>query len=94
MPIVTIDGLIYVPQVNIKYAVEAKTLGEAFMECRKHCNLSLDKAANYADISKSHLWAIEKNSTEPSLWIAASLARLYGIDLRSIAELPRTIIDY
>jgi len=89
MPIVTIDGAVYVPQTNIKYAGHAKTLGEAFAECRKNSGMSLDKAADRAGISKSHLWAIEQNKTEPSLWIAGAVARLYGVDLRTLAKLPR-----
>ena len=67
----------------------SNTLGEALAECRKNCSMSLDRAADRAGISKSHLWAIEKDKTEPSLRIAGALARLYGVDLRALAELKR-----
>jgi DNA-binding XRE family transcriptional regulator len=89
MPLVTIDGHVYVPRANNKYAGQSKTLGEAFKECREKSGMSLSKAADRAGISKSHLWAIEKNETEPSLWIAYSVVRLYGVDLNALAGLPR-----
>lgn len=89
MPRVIIDGKVYVPEANVNYCGQAKTLGEAFAECRKNAGMSLDKAADRARVSGGHLWAIEKNKAEPSLWIAGAVARLYGVDLRALAKLPR-----
>ncbi|MCG7985081.1 MAG: helix-turn-helix domain-containing protein [Candidatus Thiodiazotropha lotti] len=94
MPTVSIDGVEYVPKSNVDYSGNSKTLGDALTECRNNIGLTLDKAATLAGISKSHLWAIENGETEPSLWIAARIADVYGIDLKAIAELPREIIDY
>ena len=94
MPIVTVDGLKYVPEDNNTTSWEGHTLGSALKKCRKACNLSREKASVEAGISKSHLWAIENGTTEPSLWIGAVVAKLYGVDLKSIAELPRQIVDY
>lgn len=95
MTTVIIDGEIYVPKSNTKPPkMPFKTLGDALIEGRKNCNMSLDVAANLAGISKSHLWSIEKNQTEPSLWIASSIANIYGLDLRAIADLPRADLGH
>ncbi|MEW8049265.1 MAG: helix-turn-helix transcriptional regulator [Candidatus Thiodiazotropha endolucinida] len=94
MPIVEIDGVTYVPEPNVEYSGNALTFGDALTECRKNCKMSLDTASEIAGISKSHLWAIEKGETEPSLWIASCIAKVYGVDLKSIAELPRVMVDY
>ena len=90
MTTVIINGELYVPESNVKANKhQFKSLGDALTYGRKNCNMSISRAADRAGISKSHLWALEKNESEPSLVIAAILARLYGLDLNIIANLPR-----
>lgn len=90
MTMVVVDGKLYVPEINTKPPkLPFKTLGDALAEGRKNCNMTLGVAADRAGISKSYLWSLERNESEPSLWIAATIAELYGLDLRTIAQLPR-----
>ena len=90
MTTVIINGELYVPEVNSKAKKnQFKSLGDALSHGRKNCNMTLARAADRAGISKSHLWSLERNVCEPSLRVAAILARLYGLDLNIIANLPR-----
>ena len=90
MTTVIINGELYVPEVNSNADKnQYKSLGDCLADGRKNCNMTLDRASDRAGISKSHLWSLEKNECEPSLRIAAILARLYGFDLNMIANLPR-----
>ena len=90
MTTVIINGELYVPEANVKSNKHQFTsLGDALVYGRKNCNMTIDRASDRAGISKSHLWTLEKNECEPSLRIAAILAKLYGLDLSFIAYLPR-----
>ena len=90
MTTVIIDGELYVPEANAKAKKnQFKSFGDALAHGRKNCNMTLERASDRAGISKIHLWYLEKNKREPSLRIAAILARLYGLDLNMIAYLPR-----
>ena len=90
MTTVIIDGELYVPEANVKADKnQFASLGDCLSDARRKCNMTLDRASDRAGISKSHLWSLERNLCEPSLRVAAILARLYGIDLNMIAYLPR-----
>lgn len=67
----------------------AANFSDALSEGRKKHNMTLDKASAAIGISKSYLWSLERGESEPSLWIASKIADLYGLDLKSLAELPR-----
>lgn len=90
MTTVIINGELYVPEVNVKSNKNKfKSLGDALIYGRKNCKMTLDRASDRAGISKSYLWSLERNECEPSLRIAAILAKLYGFDLNMVAYLPR-----
>ncbi len=80
---VIINGIEYVPKIKIR--LDDTTLGAFLRRCRKDCKLSLDKAAVEIGCSKSYLWDVESDKTEPSLRMARHISEAYGVPLATIA---------
>lgn len=80
---VIINGIEYAPKIKIR--ITDKTFGEMLRQCRKDAKLSLDKAAAEIKCSKSYLWDIEHDNTEPSLRMARAIAEAYSVPLATIA---------
>ncbi len=82
---VSINGVEYVPRIRIGAPKEMGTLGNALRVLRKGAKLSLAKAAVEVGCSKSYLWELEHDRTEPGLRVAANLASAYGVPLATLA---------
>lgn len=82
---VVVNGIEYVPRLRLRSPAEFGTFGQALRALRKAAKLSLDKAARDIGCSKSHLWALEQDQSEPSLRLAAELADAYGVPLATLA---------
>ena len=82
---VIINGIRYVPALNIKMPSEFGTLGEALRTMRKDARLSLKAAAVEIGCSKTYLWGVEKSGMEPSLRMAARMSAAYGVPLATLA---------
>ena len=62
------------------------TLGARIRELREAAGLSQSALAEAAQVGQSHLSRIEKDEREPSLSIAARLAKALGVTLDSLVE--------
>lgn len=82
---VTINGIEYVPRLNLKAPAELGTLGAALKTVRKAQKLSLDEAAKRVGCTKSHLWTLENDGSEPGLRLAYRIAEAYGVPLLTLA---------
>lgn len=82
---VIINGIEYVPRIVLKLPAELGTLGQALRAMRKASKLSLDKAAASIGCSKSYLWEVENDKSEPSLRMATEIAGAYGVPLATMA---------
>ena len=80
---VIINGIAYVPQIRIR--ISDTTLGALLKQARKDCKLSLDKAAKEIGCSKSYLWDVEADKTEPSLRMARQMSEAYNVPIATIA---------
>jgi transcriptional regulator with XRE-family HTH domain len=80
---VIINGIEYVPKIKLR--LDDTTLGVFLRKCRKDCKLSLEKAAKEIGCSKSYLWEVEADKTEPSLRMARQMSEAYGVPLATIA---------
>ena len=80
---VLINGITYVPQIRIR--ISDTTLGQMLRQCRKDCKMSLDKAAKEIGCSKSYLWDVEADKTEPSLRMARQMSEAYNVPIATIA---------
>ena len=81
---VIIDGIKYVPQSEV--SMMPRTFGEFLRDARKSVKLSLEAASDDVPCSKSYLWEMENNASEPSLRIANGIARTYGLKLETLAS--------
>jgi transcriptional regulator with XRE-family HTH domain len=52
---------------------------------RKAIGYTLERAAEEIGCSKSYVWELENGKSEPSLRIAAKIAKAYAVDLNQIA---------
>jgi len=86
---VVIDGVEYVPARNTVAEAGPGTLGTALLRARRSCGWSLEQASTEVGISRGHLWSLEHDKSEPSLRMADSLSRAYGISLELIADYVR-----
>jgi transcriptional regulator with XRE-family HTH domain len=82
---VVINGIQYVPRIKMTATAELGTLGQALRTMRKAAKMSLDKAAAEIGRSKSYLWELEHDKSEPGLRVAAELACMYGVPLATLA---------
>lgn len=82
---VVINGIEYVPRINLKAPSELGTLGAALRSMRKAQRLSLDVAAQRVGCTKSHLWKLEKDGAEPGIRLAYRIAEAYGVPLLTLA---------
>jgi transcriptional regulator with XRE-family HTH domain len=63
-----------------------KCLGECFREARKDQRYSLDEMASMLQMSKSHLWEIEKGRTHASFGVVFRIVRVLGIDMDDVCR--------
>jgi transcriptional regulator with XRE-family HTH domain len=82
---VVINGIEYVPRLNLQPSRELGSFGEAIKACRKAQKLSLDAAAVSIGCTKSHLWNLEKGNSLPGLVMAYRMAETYGVPLLTLA---------
>ena len=82
---VLINGVEYVPRKKLNSIKPPGTFGQAIMALRKQQKLSLDAAAVAIGCSKSYLWALEHDASEPSLRMARDIANQYGAPLATLA---------
>ena len=82
---VVINGIEYVPRLNLKPSRELGSFGEAIKACRKAQKLSLEAAAASIGCTKSHLWNLEKGGSLPGLVMAYRMAETYGVPLLTLA---------
>ena len=82
---VVIDGIAYVPRINLKPSAEFGTLGQALRSIRKSAKMSIEKACREIGCSKSYLWELEHDGAEPGLRMAYKIASVYGVPLTTLA---------
>lgn len=62
------------------------SIGQNLFEARKKAGMTLQKAADRADMSKSALWGIEKGRYSPGFRTVVKLANAYYISLDDLAK--------
>lgn len=82
---VLINGVEYVPRQKLNSIKPPCTLGQSIRALRKQQKLSLESAALAIGCSKSYLWALEHDDSEPSLRMAREIASQYGAPLAMLA---------
>lgn len=82
---VIINGIEYVPRIKWVSPRPSGTFGQAIRVLRKQQKLSLEAAAKSIGCSKSYLWALEHDESEPSLRMASEIAKQYGAALATLA---------
>jgi len=82
---VVINGIEYVPRLNLLPSGDLGSFGEAIKAFRKSQKLSLEAAASSIGCTKSHLWNLEKGRSLPGLVLAYRMAEAYGVPLLTLA---------
>lgn len=82
---VIINGVEYVPRMKLNAPKPPGTFGSAIRTLRKQQKLSLEASALAIGCSKSYLWALEHDDSEPSLRMAREIACQYGAPLATLA---------
>lgn len=82
---VVIDGVEYVRKASPKLLPDG-SLGDFLRVIRLSSRLTLDSAASCIGCSKSYLWELENDRSEPSLSIAKRISTAYGIALDTLAS--------
>lgn len=82
---VIINGMEYVPRLNLKPPAAFGSLGSALKELRKAQRLSLQAASERIGCTKSHLHTLERDGSEPGLLLAHQIAEAYGVPLLTLA---------
>ena len=62
------------------------SIGKNLFEARKKAGMTLQEAADRADMSKSALWGIEKGRYSPGFRTVAKLANVYCVSLDDLAK--------
>jgi transcriptional regulator with XRE-family HTH domain len=79
-----INGVAYGPE---RIKPTPKSFTEVLKAFRASYRWSLDEAAGRAGISKTYLWELESGTAkDPSLRVAAMLAKVYNVDLQCFAD--------
>lgn len=86
MRTVMIDGTEWVPRINIGCGSQYGSLGQALNAFRKQCGMSLDDAARLIGCTKSFLWNLEKDRSEPGLRLAAKIADAYAVPISALSR--------
>jgi transcriptional regulator with XRE-family HTH domain len=81
---VVINGIEYVPKLKMQ-SIDGMTFGLSLKTMRKQLKMSLDVAALEIGCSKSHLWELEHDRTEPGLRMASAIASAYGVPVAVLA---------
>ena len=65
----------------------SKVYGERIRKIRKERNLSLDQfSKELGNISKSHLWKVEKGQIRPNVEMLSAMHSRFGIDMNEFFE--------
>lgn len=81
---VIINGREYVPKPVMRQ-VDNGSFGQSLKSFRKAEKLSLETAAKKIGCSKSYLWGMENDASEPSFRMAVAIASAYGVPLAGLA---------
>ena len=81
---VEIDGVEYFPKAKVE--MMPSTFGEFLRRVRKSVSFSLDAASDAIGCSKSYLWELEHDRSEPSLQMAYCICNTYGVELITLAS--------
>lgn len=81
---VIINGVMYVPRVDLVQGDHK--FHSVIKVTRQAIGYTLDDAAHHIGCSKSYLWSLENNQSEPSLRMAARICSVYGMTLESLAR--------
>ncbi len=68
---------------------DADSLGSLIKWARKNSKMTLQQLADQVGSSKSYIWELENNRSEPSLWLAGQISNALGIRLQLMARLKR-----
>lgn len=68
---------------------DAKAFGRRLKAARLKARLSVEAAAQAADISKNHLYVLERGESVPMLATIGRLARAYGISRECLLKPKR-----
>lgn len=82
---VVIDGVEYFPRAKPKLVPDGG-LGDFLRVLRLSLRLTLEEAANTIGCSKSYLWELENDSSDPSLSMAKSIAHAYGVSVEVLSS--------
>lgn len=82
---VKIDGVRYVPQ-QLTMPLETISFAQFMIVARTSIGYTLERAAKEIECSKSYVWELENGKAEPSLRMAAKIAKGYAIDLNQMAH--------
>ncbi len=85
---VEIDGVGYFPRADVE--MMPSTFGEFLKRVRKSVSFSLDAASDAIGCSKSYLWEMENDRSEPSLRMASDISKTYGVELITLASYLNT----
>jgi len=66
------------------------TIGLMLLHLRTQRRYTLDEAATAIGCSKSYLWALEKDRSEPSLRTAKAIAEAYAVPIDKLAACLNT----
>lgn len=57
------------------------TFGQWLKQARDFHDLTLEEVAEKSGTSKSYVWELEKDKSDPSLTMAANIAAVFGMEL-------------
>ena len=82
---VVIDGVEYFRRANTKILPDGG-LGDFLRVLRLSLRLTLESASSIIGCSKSYLWELENDSSDPSLSMAKSIAHAYGVSVEVLSS--------
>jgi len=81
---VIIDGVEYSPKAKVE--MKPMTFGGLLKSVRNALDMTLDQACIEIGCSKSNLWELENDNSEPSFRTAKKISSAYGIELITLAS--------
>lgn len=83
---VFINDVQYRPCVASVATRPVGTLGNELRVMRKQMGMTLDQASASIGCTKSHLWKMEKDLSEPGLRMAMAISTAYGVPVWALAQ--------
>ncbi len=65
-----------------------KSLGERLRQLREEQELRVEQVAEWGGFDRTHLYALERGSTWPSVELLATLAQVYHVDVADLFTFP------